>query len=100
VAEIDRRAYQLRRNGESFPLSGRELKLLEAFYARPGQVLSRQDLLNLVWGIDYFGTTRTLDQHVAQLRKKVETDPAAPLFITTVHGVGYRFDPPIAREGA
>lgn len=98
VAEIDRRAYQVHRNGESLPLSGRELKLLETFYARPGQVLSRQDLLNLVWGIDYFGTTRTLDQHVAQLRKKIEIDPATPLIIATVHGVGYRFDPPTVTE--
>lgn len=98
VAEIDRRAYQVYRNGTCLPLSARELKLLEIFYARPGEVLSRQELLNLVWGINYFGTTRTLDQHVAQLRKKVESDPATPLFIATVHGVGYRFDSPIGKK--
>jgi DNA-binding response OmpR family regulator len=96
AVEIDRRAYQVHRNGESLSLSARELKLLETFYARPGQVLSRQELLNQVWGIDYFGTTRTLDQHVAQLRKKIEVDPATPVVIATVHGVGYRFDPPPA----
>jgi DNA-binding response OmpR family regulator len=45
-----------------------------------------------VWGIDYFGTTRTLDQHVAQLRKKVEADPEQARSIATVHGVGYRYD--------
>jgi DNA-binding response OmpR family regulator len=50
-------------------------------------------LLNAVWGVDYFGTTRTLDQHVAQLRKKIETAPEAPTDIATVHGVGYRYDP-------
>jgi len=47
-----------------------------------------------VWGVDYFGTTRTLDQHIAQLRKKVEADPDAPAVITTVHGVGYRYTGP------
>jgi DNA-binding response OmpR family regulator len=68
------------------------MQLLETFFARPGEVLSRNRLLNLVWGIDYFGTTRTLDQHVAQLRKKIECDPQAPTVIVTVHGVGYRFE--------
>ncbi|MCP4230594.1 MAG: winged helix-turn-helix domain-containing protein, partial [bacterium] len=49
-------------------------------------------LLNAVWDLDYFGTTRTLDQHVAQLRKKVESNPRKPQIITTVHGVGYRYE--------
>ena len=57
-----------------------------------GHVLSRDKLLNEVWGYNYFGTTRTLDQHVAQLRKKIEASPDALSPITTVHGVGYRFD--------
>jgi DNA-binding response OmpR family regulator len=48
-------------------------------------------MLNAVWGIDYLGTTRTLDQHIAQLRKKLESDPATPVLIKTVHGVGYRY---------
>ncbi len=62
------------------------------FAAHPGEVLTRDALLNAVWGIDYFGTTRTLDQHVAQLRKKVEADPEQARSIATVHGVGYRYD--------
>ncbi len=89
-ATVDRRSYQLERDGVSHPLSPRELKLLETFAARPGEVLSRNELLNAAWGVDYFGTTRTLDQHIAQLRKKLERDPSHPEVIVTVHGVGYR----------
>jgi DNA-binding response OmpR family regulator len=89
-AKIDRRGYRLERDGAVFDLTPRELKLLETFASRPGEVLSRNDLLNAAWGIDYFGTTRTLDQHIAQLRKKLEDDPSAPRIILTVHGVGYK----------
>jgi DNA-binding response OmpR family regulator len=53
-------------------------------------VLDRETLLQQVWGVRYEGTTRTLDQHVAQLRKKIEEDPARPRLLLTVHGVGYR----------
>ncbi len=95
AATIDRRKYTAELPGRApAPLTARELKLLEAFAARPGEVLTRDALLNAVWGIDYFGTTRTLDQHVAQLRKKVELRAESPGSIVTVHGVGYRYDPP------
>ncbi len=87
---VNRRTYELRRGERSFNLTARELKLLELFHSRPNEVLSRNDLLNAAWGVDYFGTTRTLDQHVAQLRKKIEDDPSAPKILLTVHGVGYR----------
>ena len=89
---IDRKGYRLERDGATADLTPRELKLLEIFYQRRGEVLSRNDLLNAAWGVDYFGTTRTLDQHIAQLRKKVEPDPATPRVITTIHGVGYRYE--------
>ena len=79
---------------EEIPLTQRELHLLWFFYRHPGQVLSRDTLLNEIWGISYGGTTRTLDQHIAKLRKKIEKKPAAPALITTVHGVGYRYAPP------
>jgi DNA-binding response OmpR family regulator len=90
TASISRRSYELTRGGGVYPLTARELKLLEIFQTRRGEVLSRNDLLNAAWGVDYCGTTRTLDQHIAQLRKKIETDPAVPQVILTVHGVGYR----------
>jgi DNA-binding response OmpR family regulator len=87
---VDRRRFTATRDGVTAPLTARELRLLEVFHARKGEVLSRDQLLNEVWGIDYFGTTRTLDQHVAQVRKKVEGDGPARL-IKTVHGIGYQY---------
>jgi DNA-binding response OmpR family regulator len=91
-AEVDASEYRVRLRDKTSSLSTRELKLLRYFLARPNQVVSRDHLLNAVWGIDYFGTTRTLDQHIAQLRKKIEPDPGKPSVITTVHGVGYRYN--------
>ena len=89
--EVDGRRYELQAHGKTHSLTPRELKLLSLFRERPGEVLSRDYLLDRAWGIDYFGTTRTLDQHVVQLRKKVERDPAKPKLLLTVHGVGYRW---------
>jgi DNA-binding response OmpR family regulator len=91
-AEIDRRQFTAKVAGRVTSLTARELKLAEMFAAHPGEVLTRDALLNTAWGVDYFGTTRTLDQHVAQLRKKVERIPDQPQAIVTVHGVGYRHD--------
>ena len=92
IAEIDTRQYKVRTGDNTFDISARELQLLKFFHSYPNEVLSRDRILNAVWGIEYGGTTRTLDQHVAQLRKKIEPDPARPRFLTTVYGVGYRFD--------
>ena len=92
AAEIDRRKFTASIAGRTSELTARELRLAEVFAAHPGEVLTRDALLNAVWGVDYFGTTRTLDQHVAQLRKKVEAAPEVPVAIVTVHGVGYRCD--------
>ncbi|MFH2059091.1 MAG: response regulator transcription factor [Pseudomonadota bacterium] len=83
---------KLSENKRQIDLSERELKLISYFYDHPGKVMSRDNILNAIWGIDYFGTTRTLDQHIAQLRKKIEPDPSHPVIITTVHGVGYRYE--------
>ena len=91
---VSRRRHQISRADTTVPLTLRELKLLEVFREHPGEVISRNRLLNEVWGIDYYGTTRTLDQHIVQLRKKVETDPRHPVYLLTVHGVGYRYAPP------
>ncbi|MBC8041454.1 MAG: response regulator transcription factor [Opitutaceae bacterium] len=91
-AEIDRRKFAVSRGGRAEAITAREMKLAEVFAAHPGEVLTREALLNAVWGVDYFGTTRTLDQHVAQLRKKIEAVPDTPVFLLTVHGVGYRYE--------
>ncbi|MEO5960656.1 MAG: response regulator transcription factor [Opitutaceae bacterium] len=89
AALIDRRRFTATKDGASVALTAREIHLLEVFHRRKGEVLSRDLLLNEVWGIDYLGTTRTLDQHVAQVRKKVGDTPAR--LIKTVHGVGYQY---------
>ncbi|MDY6881821.1 MAG: response regulator transcription factor [Desulfatiglans sp.] len=90
-AEVDAGRYSATVGRKTFRISARELQLMRFFYAHPSEVLTRDRLLNAVWGIDYYGTTRTLDQHIAQLRKKVEPDPGKPRVITTVHGVGYQY---------
>jgi len=86
--------FELRRGGEILPVTARELKLIELFFRHPNEVLTRNFLMDQAWGVDYLGTTRTLDQHIAQLRKKIEPagDEAEPV-IATVHGVGYRYKP-------
>ena len=81
--------------GRGSPLSLREIRLLSWFVAHPGEVASRDTLLNEVWGYGYSGTTRTLDQHILCIRKKLGRDAAC---IETVHGVGYRYVPS-ARQG-
>ncbi len=88
---VDPRTMKGCRGEHEFDLSPRELGLLRLFTSREGEALDRFTILDEVWGIRYEGTTRTLDQHIAGLRKKVESDPAHPRHIQTVHGVGYRF---------
>jgi DNA-binding response OmpR family regulator len=90
-AAVDGLEYKLRVGTRTFDLSAREVKLLQIFYANPNKVLSREQLLNEVWGITYYGTTRTLDQHIAQLRKKLDPDTTQSV-IKAVHGVGYRYE--------
>jgi DNA-binding response OmpR family regulator len=88
-AWIDPAQFQLRRGSRVEELTPREMKLLQYFHAHKGEVLSRDRLLNAVWGCQYYGTTRTLDQTVAQLRKKLG-ESAPPRLLLTVHGVGYK----------
>lgn len=93
AATIDPRTFQLRRGKTVEELTAKELKLLQFFQARCGEVLSRDRLLNEVWGYNYLGTTRTLDQVVVQLRKKLGDNGAEPKHLLTVHGVGYKLVP-------
>lgn len=81
------------RRGETiYDLSLRDVKILELLYSHRGEVVSRDMLFNECWGLDYMPNSRTLDQHISQLRKKIEIDAKNPLIIKTVHGAGYRFD--------
>ncbi|MDD5706211.1 MAG: response regulator transcription factor [Kiritimatiellae bacterium] len=88
---VDVRRYCLVRQKRETPLSDRELRLLNFFHDHPDEVLSRDRLLNEIWGIEYGGCTRTLDQHIAQLRKKLNAMGKHGDLIRTVHGVGYRY---------
>ncbi len=89
-ARIDPKTFQIKRGRQVESLTARELKLLQLFHAHRGEVFSRDRLLNEVWGYNYFGTTRTLDQVVVQLRKKLGDNHGEPRHLITVHGVGYK----------
>lgn len=88
---IDCKRTEIRRSGNKLELSAREFKLLRYFVEHRGVTVSRDDLLNQVWGYDAMPTTRTIDVHIAQLRQKIETNPHEPQFILTVYGFGYKF---------
>jgi DNA-binding response OmpR family regulator len=93
AATIDPKTFQLKRGKSVEQLTPKELKLLHLFFAHPGEVLARDRLLNEVWGYNYFGTTRTLDQVIVQLRKKLGDNGDEPRHLLTVHGVGYKLAP-------
>ncbi|MGY1717436.1 response regulator [Blastococcus sp. SYSU DS0552] len=78
------------RNGQLLNLTRTEFRLLCELAAEPGRVLSREELLERVWGYDYFGDSRLVDVHIRRLRKKIEPDPGNPTLVTTVRGMGYR----------
>ncbi|MBN1700078.1 MAG: response regulator transcription factor [Spirochaetales bacterium] len=80
-----------KKGGKEFTVSPREIRLLRLFLSNRDKVLHRFTILDEVWGIRYEGTTRTLDQHIAKLRQKIEDDPSHPRYILTVHTVGYKF---------
>jgi len=79
-------------HGEQVQLPLKEFDLLEVLLRNAGRVLTRMQLIDRVWGADYVGDTKTLDVHVKRLRAKIETDPAAPGYIITVRGLGYKFE--------
>lgn len=81
------------RAGKSIELSPREVALLKVLHRQAGEVVTRDTLLNECWGLDYYPESRTLDQHIAKLRKRIECNPANPELIETIRGVGYRFRP-------
>lgn len=88
-ATVNPRTFELQHGRKTESLTQKEVKLLQLFHAHPGEVLSRDRLLNEVWGYNYFGTTRTLDQTIVQIRRKLgESNP--PRWLLTVHGVGYK----------
>jgi DNA-binding response OmpR family regulator len=91
--EIDFRSYEARRNGEPLEMTRKEFAILRFLASRAGEVVTRDDLLNEVWGYESYPSSRTVDNHVAGLRAKLERDSSQPEHIKTVHGVGYKFVP-------
>src|SRR6267154_1987978 len=89
--EVNLRSCQVSRSGKALDFSSKEFDLLKYFLCHPGEALSRDRLLEDVWGYDRFPTTRTVDAHIVRLRQKVEPKPEEPRFIRTVHGTGYKF---------
>jgi DNA-binding response OmpR family regulator len=91
--EIDFRSYEARRNGAPVEMTRKEFAILRFLASRAGEVVTRDDLLNEVWGYESYPSSRTVDNHVAGLRAKLERDASQPEHIKTVHGVGYKFIP-------
>ena len=96
MADLEVRPDELRarRGGDVIDLSLREVAILRLLHERAGKAVDRHTLFNVCWGVDYLPSSRTLDQTISQLRKRIELDPGSPGIITTVHGVGYRYQPP------
>jgi DNA-binding winged helix-turn-helix (wHTH) protein len=88
---VDLFRWEVSRSDIPVVLTALEFKLLRFFVTCPGRVISRDELLNQVWGFENYPTTRTVDNHVCRLRKKLEPDPACPVHFQTVHNVGYKF---------
>jgi two-component system alkaline phosphatase synthesis response regulator PhoP len=88
---LDAAAHKAYKQGGELTLTQKEYDLLHTLMSRAGQVVSRADLLDRVWGVEWLGDTRTLDVHIRWLREKVEEDPSQPRYVQTVRGVGYRF---------
>jgi len=89
--EIDFAHFKVRCKGKELDLTSLEMEILKYLIAHRGEVVSRNDLLDKIWGYESFPTTRTIDNHILKLRKKIEEDPAHPKYIFSVYGTGYRF---------
>jgi len=89
--EVDFRRYEAKKNERLVEMTRKEFAILRFLAARAGEVVTRDELLNEVWGYEAYPVSRTVDNHVAGLRAKLEEDPSEPAHILTVHGVGYRF---------
>jgi DNA-binding response OmpR family regulator len=90
--EVDFARYEVRRGGRLIEVTPTEFKLLAAFVRHPGRVLTRDQLLDQVWGHGVFVTDRVVDNQITNLRKKIEPKPSQPRYVINVRGVGYRFD--------
>jgi two-component system response regulator RegX3 len=88
--DVDRHAVSVRGGDVTLPL--KEFELLELLLRNAGRVLTRGQLIDRVWGSDYFGDTKTLDVHIKRIRSRIEENPSEPSMLVTVRGLGYRFN--------
>jgi two-component system response regulator RegX3 len=91
---LDSERHEVTVRGSSVPLPLKEFELLELLLANAGRVLTRDTLIDRIWGTDYVGDTKTLDVHIKRLRARIEDDPGQPTRITTIRGLGYRYEAP------
>ncbi|MBA3653316.1 MAG: response regulator transcription factor [Actinobacteria bacterium] len=97
--QLDPERHEVTVRGDEVKLPLKEFELLELLLANAGRVLTRDTLIDRVWGATYVGDTKTLDVHIKRLRGRIEDDPARPTRITTIRGLGYRFEIPKGRRG-
>lgn len=88
---VDVGRHEVRVDGRHVQLRPREFELLSSFLRNKGMLMTRERLISEVWGMDYFGDTKTLDVHIKRVRKKIEPDPKSPQYLVTVRGLGYKF---------
>ena len=92
---VDMERYEVKRKGATIELTLREFELVKFLATTPGQVFTRENLLEKVWGYEYYGDVRTVDVTVRRVREKMESDPSNPLYLMTKRGVGYYFNPDV-----
>ena len=95
MGDLEIRPAELRvvRRNKTIDLSLRDVRILQLLFEKRGQAVDRRVIFEVCWGLRHVQNSRTLDQHISQLRKRIEVNPKSPQIIKTVHGVGYRFDP-------
>lgn len=89
---VDVERHEVSVNGRTVKLALKEFELLELLLRNAGRVMTRGQLIDRIWGVDYVGDTKTLDVHIKRLRSKIEADPANPVLVVTVRGLGYKFE--------
>jgi DNA-binding response OmpR family regulator len=88
---LDLKSQRLHKSGQLLKLTAREYQLIKLFFERPDEPITRDELLDEIWGLNYFGDPKTVDVHIRRLREKIEEDPSQPLYLKTVWGFGYCF---------
>ncbi|MBU8880424.1 response regulator transcription factor [Bacillus sp. FJAT-29790] len=95
---LEIKTQRIYKNGKLLKLTAREFQLMKLFLGRVNEPITRDDLLDEIWGLDYFGDSKTVDVHIRRLREKIEEDPSNPIFLKTIWGFGYSFQESVMEE--